>query len=269
MKKPQYIIILSTVLVLISCMSVMADGVNQTPEIQGITTSTSIDVVGSASNSVSLAWTSGTGSVAPPLTGSDSVQTTSYSEDTMAVSGHLVYQKDFSVNTGNQILDQSNVKSSRIITFEGINGGRMTSDESILIDTVGMPSSSAGSLLCPFGASSIDTLPAYCNIITAGSKIDATTLSVATQASSRTVAASADIPASLSYNINVHGLATANGIVPSDGSVEAYMRIHNQGGRGDSLVKTSDLQYEDTSKASGLISSFVKSMGYQGGVLLV
>lgn len=269
MEKTRYIITLSAVLLLISCMSVMAAGVNQTPEIHGITTSTSIDVVGSASNSVSLAWTSGTGSVQPPLGGQDRVQTTSYTEDTMAVNGHTVYQKEFSVNTGNQLLDQSNVKSSRIITFEGINGGRMTSDESLLINTVGMPSSAAGNLLCPFGASSIDTIPAFCNIITAGSRIDATTLSVVTKASSRTVSASADIPESLSYSINVHGLSTANGVVPSEGSVEAYMRIHNQGGRGDSLIKSSDLQYEDTTRASGLISSFAKSMGYQGGVLLV
>ncbi len=40
------------------------------------------------------------------------VQTTVYSENTNAMNGHTVYVKDFSVNTGNQVIGQSNVESS-------------------------------------------------------------------------------------------------------------------------------------------------------------
>ena len=50
-----------------------------------------------ASNNVDLAWTSSSGSS----------QTTVYSENTNAMNGHTVYVKDFSVNTGNQILDRA------------------------------------------------------------------------------------------------------------------------------------------------------------------
>ena len=73
MKNGKYLLgILSVFLVLATLsISVTADGVNQTPEIQGITTTTVIDVVGSASNNVELAWTSGSGSIQdnPPLSG--------------------------------------------------------------------------------------------------------------------------------------------------------------------------------------------------------
>ena len=106
----------------------IADGVNQTTEIQGITTTTYIDVVGMASNNVELAWTSG----------SDPVQTTVYSEHTDAVNGHTIYVKDFSINTGNQLPGQNNVDSSRLITFEALDGGRMVSDESLLIRSCGV-----------------------------------------------------------------------------------------------------------------------------------
>ena len=167
--------ILSVFLVLVTLsISVSADGVNQTPEIQGITTTTYIDVVGSASNVVDLAWTSSSGSMQdnPPLSDSEVVQTTVYSEDTNAMNGHTVYVKDFALDTGNKAVSQSNVESNRQITFEGLNGGNMVSDESLLINTVGMPTSAAGQFLCPFGASSTSTIPAYCNIVQAGSHVD-------------------------------------------------------------------------------------------------
>ncbi len=67
--------ILSVFLVLATLsISVTADGVNQTTEIQGITTSTYIDVVGMASNTVELAWTSSSGSIQdnPPLSDGNS-----------------------------------------------------------------------------------------------------------------------------------------------------------------------------------------------------
>jgi hypothetical protein len=264
--------ILSVFLVLATLsISATADGVNQTSEIQGITTSTYIDVVGSASNNVDLAWTSSSGSLQdnPPLSGGEAVQTTVYSENTNAMNGHTVYVKEFSVDTGNQNIAQSNVESARQITFEGYNGGNMVSDENLLIDTAGMPRSAAGQFLCPFGPSETSTLPAYCNIVQAGSHVDSSFISLSTQASSRTVMASADVPVALAYSINAHGVNTANGTIPAQGLVSAYMKIHLQGGRGDSLTKSSDLSSEDKSSANGIINAFTKNMGYQSGARLL
>jgi len=94
-------------------------------------------------------------------------------------------------------------------------------------------------------------------------------ISLSTQASSRTIMASADIPVALAYSINAHGVNTANGTIPGQGLVSAYMKIHLQGGRGDSLTKSSDLSSEDKSSANGIINAFTKNMGYQSGARLL
>lgn len=252
-------------------ISVAAEGVRQTPEIQGITSTVYIDVVGSASNVVELAWTSGSGSLQdnPPLSTGESVQTTVYTEDTHAMNGHTVYVKEFGVNTGNQLMSQNNVKSIRQITFEGDTGGNIVSDESILIDTVGMPSSAGDQFLCPFGSAGTGTLPAYCNIVQAGSHVDSSFISFSTQASSRSVMASADVPVGLAYSINAHGVNTANGIIPGQGLASAFMKIHLMGGSGANLTKASDLTYADTSTINGIITTFTKELGYQSGARLV
>jgi hypothetical protein len=257
MKNGKILFFILSVFLVLSTLgaSVMADGVNQTPEIQGITTSTYIDVVGFASNSADLAWTSSSGSS----------QTTVYSENTNAMNGHTVYVKQFSVDTGDKNIGQSNVESSRQITFEGLDGGNMVSDESLLIDTYGNSSSAAGQFLCPFGASGSSVLPAFCNIVQAGSHIDSTFISVSTQASSRTIMATADVPVALTYSINAHGVNTANGIIPARGMVSAYMKAHLQGGSGNTTAKASDLTYQDSSSVNGIINAFTKSYGYQSG----
>jgi hypothetical protein len=239
--------------------SVTADGVNQTTEIQGIKTSTYIDVVGMASNTVDLAWSSSSGSS----------QTTVYSENTNAMNGHTVYVKDFSINTGNKNVGESNVESSRQITFEGLDGGNMVSDESLLIDTSGSSSSTEGQFLCPFGAASTGTMPAFCNIVQSGSHVDSTIISLSTYASSRTVMATADVPVALTYSINAHGVNTANGLIPAQGLVSAYMRAHLQGGSGNTTIKASDLMYEDKSSVNGIINAFTKSYAYQSGARLL
>jgi len=246
--------------------------VNQTSEIQGLTTYTEIIVDGMATNSASLVWTSGTGSIQdnPPLTGSEAVQTTAYDENTVAVNGQTTYIKDFSINTGDRNLAQNNVESNRIVTYEGGEGGMIVSDENLLIDTAGNPQSTSGQYLCPFASSTLgDTIPAYCNIVQAGSHVESTFISFTTQASSRTVRATADVPVSLSYNINAHGISTSQGTYPAQGSVSAYIKAHIQEGRNAGLTKAEDLQYSESSSASGSISSFVKKYTYQSGANLL
>ena len=230
--------------------------VNQTPETQGIVTSTAIECVGTVTNTASMTWTNSNGASS----------TTSYNENTMAVDGYVRYVKEFGVDTSNQVANTNNVESSRIIEFDaaadGNPMGRMISSEDILIDTAGPSASTAENMICPFGSSSSSTIPAFCNIIQAGSDMDVTSVSVATEASSRTIAASADIPVALSYHIKATGL-DGN---PAQGSISAYIRSHIQEGRGDSTDKAEDLSFEERSTASGEITLFDKLMEYQSGM---
>ena len=121
-------------------------------------------------------------------------------------------------------------------------------------------------MFCPFGAEGSGVIPAFCNIIEAGSHVDTEYISLVTQASSRTIMASGDTPVALNYHINAHGINTENGVVPAKGFVSAYMRVHLQGGRGENLTRASDLQYHESTSVSGSINSFVKDIIYQSGV---
>ncbi len=250
------------------CGPVAADRpVNQTPETQGIVTSTAIECVGTVTNTASMVWTVSTEAVnGAPLSESEAIATTSYSENTMAVDGYVRYVKEFGVDTSNQVANTNNVESSRIIEFDaaadGNPMGRMISSEDILIDTAGNPASTAANMICPFGSSSSSSIPAFCNIVQAGSDMDVTSVSVATQASSRTVAASADIPVALSYHIKATGL----GGNPAEGSISAYIRSHIMEGRGDTTDKSGDLSFEERTTASGEITLFDKLMEYQSGM---
>jgi hypothetical protein len=250
------------------CGPVAADRpVNQTPETQGFVTSTAIECVGTVTNTASLTWTVSTEAVnGAPLSESEAIATTSYNENTMATNGYVSYVKEFSADTSNQVANTNNVQSSRIIEFDaaadGNPMGRMISSEDILIDTAGNPASTAANMICPFGSSSSSSIPAFCNIIQAGSDMDVTSVSVATEASSRTVAASADIPVALSYHIKATGL----GGNPAEGSISAYIRSHIMEGRGGTADKAEDMSFEEKSSASGEITLFDKLMEYQSGM---
>ena len=61
------------------------------------------------------------------------------------------------------------------------------------------------------------------------------------------------------------------------GSASAYLKVHVQEARNSTnaaftewdRAKSEDLAYSETSSASGLISSFGKSMSYQSGFNLI
>jgi hypothetical protein len=97
------------------------------------------------------------------------------------------------------------------------------------------------------------------------------------------------VPTFLNYNINGEGLSIGDLSSPVVGSVSAYMNVHVQEARNESLasgeipviffgfrfgdynyalpdgsnpVKSEDLGYSETSSASGLVTRFSKSMSY-------
>jgi len=249
-------------------MTVSADRApNQTPETQGITTSTAIICTGTVTNTANMVWvTSSEAAGGAPLSAQEVQSTTSYSENTIASNGYVSYTKEFGVDTANKVANQNNVQSSRIIEFiasgDGNPMGRMISDESLMIDNVGLAASTSDYMLCPFGSSSSSSIPAFCNIVEAGSSLDMTEVSVASQASSRTIAASADVPVALSYHIKAQGFDG----YPAQGSISAYIKSHIQEGRGDGVEKAEDLAFSETSTASGEVTLFDKLMEYNSGM---
>jgi hypothetical protein len=226
----------------------------------------------------------------PPLNDWGEVQMAiTYSENTNAVNGVVTYNKGSTIHTGTQTLDNFNVKNDKIVTFKGLDTGRMTSEENILLDNVGTSTSirdsETGAILpstiCPYAPNAIgNCAPSFCNIALTGSKVDVSVASLATDAKIRSVGSSASgddefwpplpvvdgPPVELDYSINLVGVGTGNN---AEGSAMGYFKAHKaEGGRecpSGFAGAAQEITYNEVSSASGSISRFQKIMNYQSG----
>lgn len=257
MKKLPFVVLLA--FFLLGCASA-DDPVNATFETQFIHTETSVVVYGTFSNEASIVWQQSSGALDDntSLSASERQATMSYSESTNANNGYVEYNKVADLDTGNQVVNQNNFKSTRQLDFVSLNDtfGSVVSSESLALDTVSMGSPASDRIMCPFGASAGDTIPAYCNIVEMGSSFSGTAVSMTTVASERHVAATASVPVAMDYSISLAG----------QGAASAYYRMHLQGARGDSLNKSMDIMASEKTTASGTIQSFEKAMSYGSGV---
>ena len=253
-------------LVLVAIGGVIADRViPQDPEVQGLSTSTSMNVQGIATENDALSWLNSnrgalgntslllpshlvedtTGTLIFDVPGLYPVYdamyggdlpgevryTVGYSEDTSAVNGALVYAKSTGIDTANQLADSNNVQTSKTATFVAADTGRMTSSENVLIDGAGQLDFTNSSVLCPFASEDNYYLPSFCNIATMGNSVDVSLVSLVTKTGERSVAASADTPAEISHSVSVTGINGA----PAIGSAQASMGVHIQEGRAGTI----------------------------------
>ncbi len=323
MKTIGVIVIALAMLVALTGM-VMADQVvPQVPEVQGIATSTVVVCEGTVMDSAALGGSLTDGNQLagradieddwPYMLDPFQVQySTTYDASTIAQHGQTTFIKTMGVNTGNKLLSQSNVKATTEATYLATgDGGNILGTENIMIDGSAMATPASDRILCPFGDDQNDIIPAYCNIVQAGSKYDLNVGSVVTTADDRFVGTDATIPVVLNYAINVKPYTVAGqGTSPAMGTVSAYIKASIKEGRsgytwnddemgpidlpGDYLWEVNlppwgiteaiieeypaevtpsgpaeTLTYSESSSASGIISSFSKTMSYQSGKSLM
>jgi hypothetical protein len=241
------------------------------PGSQGITTQTVriADGLVMEQNSLSLQITNqalATNSSAPVLQPGQVQYTTAYDDRITAQGGMTTLIKDLAIKTGNTVPGQSNIKADTSITFIATaDGGNIQGEENLLLDGAGSATNASDRMLCPFSSADGNIIPAYCNIIQAGSKFDMSVGSVTTGANERFVGIDATNPVVLNYNINVKPYGTSQGQIPAIGSVMAYVKAHIQEARGNGTAKAEDLTYSETSSAQGTISAFKKVIAYQSG----
>ena len=215
--------------------------------------------------------------------------TASYNDEYIGVSGQQSFTKSMATSTGNTVAGQSNIDANTVIEFIGSDIGRATRAEDLLIDGASQAQNASSLFVCPFSGASPGIVPAFCNIVEAGSTFDTTLTSTATSADTRFVGTDASIPVVLNYNINSQGITVGNQSFPMTGSVSAYINVHVQEARNESTIagdvlavipgdgegtviysfpslvdplKSEDLVYSETTTASGLITKFSKSMSY-------
>ncbi len=266
--------ILRILLIILAMLSVgfaMADpGMKPVPETQGISTSTSIKGVGNLETSTTLMIIGSSGEPLgdiPPLDSQVSGSTyyvNAYEEKSMNLgSGVVGYTKELDIETGAVGTGLSNVKSTRIITFDGGSTSRLTSEESMFIAGSGMPYAEGDNpSICPFsGSEGGFSNPAFCNQAEAGSYIDMTVANVRTSTDSRFIVSSADSGVELNYDIVVTDLEGA----PSTGGAEAYIKVIIREGRNSATYPTGmfeELKYSDSTSIFGDIMFFEKDMSY-------
>jgi hypothetical protein len=214
--------------------------------------------------------------------------TTAYDANIVAQAGHTAFTKSMLINTGNKVISQSNLIAQTGLTFIATSdGGNVVGSENLMLDGAANTTHASDRILCPFvPLKEGNVIPAYCNIVQAGSKYDLTVGSVTMNANERFVGSDAANPVALNYDINVKPYGTAQGQVLASGSTMAYIKAHIQEARdynyvaipaGEGLVmllpstplKSEDLTYSDISSAQGTITAFNKVMAYQSGRLLL
>jgi len=338
MKTIGVIVIALAMLIALTGM-VMADQVvPQVPEVQGISTATSIVCEGTVTDTAALGWSlTGQDALAARPTEDDPWQymlnpmqvqySTTYDASTTAQHGQTTFINTRGVNTANKLLGQSNVVANTESTYLATgDGGNILGTENIMVDGSAMATSASDRILCPFGGDQGNVIPAYCNIVQSGSKYDLVVGSVVSNANDRFVGTDATLPVVLNYAINVKPYTVAGqGTSPAMGSVSAYIKASIKEGRNgynyygpvnnspitgtsldpdaasdaysgitmpideDGIIgwptvedlleydpanatpsgPAETLTYSESSSASGVISSFSKTMSYQSGKALL
>ncbi len=243
------------------------DPVNATYQTHSIRTETSVVVYGTFTNEASIVWQQSTGALddSTSLDLYERQATMSYSESTYANNGYVEYNRVADLDTGNQVVNQNNFKSTRQLDFESFSDayGSVVTSESLALDTVSMGSLASDRFTCPLASSGSSVIPPYCNIVEMGSSFSGTAVSLTSVASERHIAAGADVPVAMDYSISLAGQGTAS----------AYYRMHLQGGLGTDLIdndniaaqKSLDIVASEKTTASGAIQSFEKTMSYGSG----
>jgi hypothetical protein len=225
-----------------------------------ITFTTTAAAIGTVMAQTGIVYVQGNGNLNdnPPLEANGEGQSTiSYREDTMAINGAVSYTSYTDLDTADKTGTGDNLYTERIIEYsadgDDQTGGRMLSDESILVDVVATGTAD-GTSICPFGAGQDQVLPATCDIVVAGSEMDVTEASVTSQSSARTTSSSCDTPVELSYSADIRGINQTPGDMNGEavGSATIYVDAHLQEGLGNETAKGTDVTYSDVTSASGL-----------------
>ncbi|MBP1927812.1 hypothetical protein J2741_000359 [Methanolinea mesophila] len=263
-------------------LSLADHGIPAVPETQGFEISTAVYTIGNFASDSELQWSitddpEGLPGVPPLAILNASIYTSSYTEHTLSGGEGLVYyQKELDVDTIGQVDGQYNVRADKQLAFVGIDGARVTSEDSILVDGASNRYLADEVMICPFTADAIVVIPSYCNIAQAGSLIDMSVANVRTTSTDRFVTTSGDIPVELNHDISVTEFTAG---VPSLGTASAGIGVSIQEGRGrfmtfdggniillfpDDLAE--HLEYSEDTTATGEITSFRKQMHYESAL---
>ena len=285
------------------------------PENQDFSVASIIEAVGVTVESSSLVWQIGDAGLTelPPVTDtfrldangngdwggytSGSIGYVTYTDSIMTNGGQISEVKSFSMDTHAKKEGLYNIETAKVLTYTSQNGSHLMGEESFVLDVAGNWSGWMGDIICVFARASESTIPAFCNKVTASSKLQqVTTAQIETVGKLTAVDRTRDVPAALDYEISITPDANsasgyADGIFTTtftvsimEGRTDRWPEIAGGPFQGydpiafgpdwatwifdlpdyDELAST--LTFIDSASASGGVSTFNKAFSYQSGI---
>jgi hypothetical protein len=154
--------------------------------------------------------------------------------------GQISEVKSFSMDTHEKTEGLYNIETTKVLTYTSQNGSHLMGEESYLLDIAGNWSYNRDDIVCVFARANGEVIPAFCNKVTASSKLTSvTTAQIESVGGLTAVARTARVPAALKYEISVTPDAnSASGY--AEGIVSTMFTVSVMEGRsdGDILVDT-------------------------------
>ena len=247
MHKFHIILIITAIFLAVSGLAI-ADVLPQAgPENQIFTTTSIIDAVGVTDQKTTAVWQVGDAGLdeLPDAVCSESgacsgsIAYVTYSDAIMSNGGQVSEVRSFSMDTHGKTPGLYNIETTKVLTYNSQNGSHLMGAESYVLDVAGMWRKGFDSIVCVFAKGNTDTIPAFCNKVTASSKlISVTTAQVETRGALTAVAqgddesCSSDLPAALKYEISVTpDVSGLSGY--ADGIVSTTFTVSVMEGRSD------------------------------------
>jgi len=284
--------IITVLLLTISGGISVADRLPQgVPENQRISLYSIIETIGPVMGSTTIAWQvgdAGLDSLGSATRSDDgrsvrgaSIAYAAYSDHIMTNGGEFSEVKSTVVDTNAKMPGMYNIETSRVLTYQSVNGSHLMGGESYVLDVAGQWSYEGDDITCVFSKAGNSVIPAFCNKVTASSSMrSVTSAQIQTSGSLTAVGQNVNVPAALNYEISITPNSnSATGY--ADGIFSTTFTVSVMEGRSttaksadDAMAKMTDIFNNltstftaiDTTTVAGGVSAFNKVFNYQSGI---
>jgi hypothetical protein len=253
---------------------------NATPENQVFSIDTVIDATGQVDDKSTMSWViANPGAIPTGILGAgQSISDVTYKDAILTNGGKLAENKNFDFNSQNQNSGLYNIESQKVLTYASTDGAHLVGEEEYTLSVAGNYANADNNIRCVFSTLNGSVLPAFCNIVSAKSSlVNVNSAQVSTKGAIRAVAATADVPAGLNYQIAVTPDANS-GSGFAEGSVKTVftgsIMEARDGGDGNyngsqgavTWNKTSATNsWKDNTEVTGGIKTLQKAFTYNSG----
>lgn len=179
--------------------------------------------------------------------------------------GEMILNKNIDFDSRNREKSQFNLKNDKVLTYVSTEGSHLVGSEEWTLDVAGHYESNTDKIRCVFASAVDEIFPAFCNVVKAKSEIiNMNNGKISTKGSSRAIADSNDIPASLNYQIAVTPNSDS-GSGFAEGTVKTLFGGSIMEARDINDIQSATNIWKDSASVTGGITQFQKAFNYESG----